>query len=110
MTPQNHHDFLDVIKNQRDSIEGISKGDGHGFSRLLNDRKEDRAQDLLANDRIVRAHRNYKNMKLNAIVLPTKPRSKVNQDALAERGRARLKLHEEQKRQKQMEWVQSLTI
>lgn len=37
-------------------------------------------------------------MKLNAIVLPTKPRSKVNHEALAEKGRARLKKNEELRR------------
>jgi len=47
-------------------------------------------------------------MKLNAIILPTKPRSKVNHEALAEKGKQRMKLIEDQKRQKQMEWVQNM--
>jgi len=58
-TPQNHHDFLDVIKQQRDSLDGVSLNAMPAYARLTAERALDRADELLANDRIERAHRNY---------------------------------------------------
>ena len=58
-----------------------------------------RAEQLLANDRIDRAFRNYKQMKLNSIQMPVKQKAGMaNKDILAEKGRARLYAKEEAKR------------
>ena len=94
-TPQNHHDFLDVIRHQRESIES-NNGALPPYSRRANAQESARADQLLAANRIDRAHRNYRAMKLNSITMPVKQAtSQVNKDTLVEKGRARQKLKEE---------------
>ena len=61
-------------------------------------REQQTADNLLSVDRITRAKRNYKQMKLQSITIPVKERSAVNNEQLAERGRQRLKAAEEAKR------------
>ena len=59
-------------------------------------------------NRIDRAVRNYKQMMTNAKVEPLRKAGIANSDLMALRGRQRQKVAEEAKRQKQIEWVQSL--
>lgn len=57
-----------------------------------------KADQLLAVNRIDRAVRNYKQMKLNSIVMPVKKKGHINNDLLAEKGRQRQKMNEEAQR------------
>lgn len=57
-TPANHHDFLDVYKQARESGDFSS----HPHSRAA--READREEYMLGVDRIARAHRNYNKLKL----------------------------------------------
>ena len=75
-----------MIKHQRESIEH-SQG-GALASRRFHSTSQ-KADALLAVNRIDRAVRNYKQMKLNAIVMPVKQKGVTNTDLLAEKGRAR---------------------
>ena len=63
-TPQNHHDFLDIIRNQKEGLQIPFTASDYG-------RDETQIDDLLNHDRMTRAHRNYSKMRLAAIAMPT---------------------------------------
>ena len=94
-----------MIRHQRESIENGSAFLGTGNMSRRAEPDTQRAEQLLAVNRIDRAHRNYKQLKLNSITMPVKHRSQTNNELLAEKGRQRLKQRQESERQKQIEWV-----
>ena len=57
------------------------------MSRRMGKSDTQKADQLLAVNRIDRAVRNYKSMKLNSISMPSKKAGMVNNEILAEKGR-----------------------
>lgn len=99
----NHHDFLDAEKkSQMQGLEGdYTVMPGSRVSR-------DPADEVIGVDWIKRAHRNYKQMKLASIQVPTKSKLQKNTEAMADRARQRQYQKEMQKKQEQLDWIENL--